>query len=175
MRSRYLVAGICVAVALLGFPQVGYAEVFKGKIKEEQVIKFDLTTDTSLIVEILLITQRDNVDVDIVVTVPDGDDEDEEPDIVATSESGIDQIEKLTLGLLGATEYTICITNVDGPTSKFIITFETMGDTGAERGRMAHGDGPRMAGSFDLNGPVSAEDAGLQRLIRERLAGKLGG
>lgn len=132
MKSKLLMGALCVAALLLVAPEAE-AQVETGRIARNVSKSWTFTTDTSTIFQIQVIAFHKNTDIDILVTVPDrgdeepgGDDDpttdnDDEVDVVLDSRSGINQLEQGSVGLLGATEVTVTITNVDGPHSRFAL------------------------------------------------------
>lgn len=159
MKSRLLIGGLC-AVVMVSAAGVALADVFTGRIAPGKSKVFTLTTDTSTILEITAIANHERTDLDILVTVRDGADD----VVVADSASGRVQLEEATVGLPGATEVTITLTNADGPNSRFTLLINEPGDPGVERGA-------RYAGEFDMSVPASdPEMAGIQDLVRKRAA-----
>lgn len=165
MRFRSLVGGLCAAAMLLAAGSAfAQPEVFYGRsIPPDGVKAFTLVMDASDIVEIVAIANNERTDLDIMITTEiDG-----EEVVIVDSKSGVLQYEKAAAGLLGATTYKVTITNVDGPSSRWTVTFSSPGGAGATAGaRYA----VRDAGEFTLDGPVAPEFLGVQRLLQERHA-----
>lgn len=167
MRFRVLVGGLCAAAMLL-VAGGAYAqpEIFNGRsIPPDGVKAFTIETDASTIIEIVAIANNARTDLDILVTTEiDG-----EEVVIVDSKSGVLQYELASVGLLGATTYKVTITNVDGPSSRWTVTFGSPGGVDVTAGaRFA----VRDAGEFTLDGPVDPEFLGVQRLLQERRANR---
>lgn len=165
MRFRALVGGLCAAAMLLAAGSAyAHPQVFYGRsIPPNGVKAFTIEMDASDIVEILAIANNERTDLDILITT----EIDDEEVVIVDSKSGVLQYEKAAAGLLGATTYKVTITNVDGPSSRWTVTFTSPGGAGATAGaRYAIRD----AGEFTLDGPVDPEFLGVQRLLQERQA-----
>jgi len=168
MKSKLLFGGLCAAVALaVAAPAMAQeADIFTGKIAPEVIKAFTIDTDASTIIELTAIAHNAKTDLDILITTGTGDDE----EILVDAKSGVFQLEKAAVGLLGATTYKVAITNVAGPNSRFVAMFTTPSSTGVTQGARIR---VREAGEFGIDEPVgNPEFAGLQRLVRERVAAK---
>ena len=163
MRFRVLVGGLCAAAMLL-VAGGAYAQpqVFTGRsIPPDGVKAFTLVMDASDIVQVQAFANNARTDLDIMITT----EIDDEEVVIVDSKSGVQQFELAAAGLLGATTYKVTITNADGPSSRWTVVFSSPGGADATSGaRYA----VRDAGEFMLDGPVSPEFLGVQRLLQER-------
>lgn len=172
MRSKVLVAVFCAAVALIAIAPAASADVFQANLGADQVRKYHVVTDTSTILGIELTMRKPGTDIDIMVTYEDDDDE-----IVTLVDSvaGIDQLERVVVGVPGATRLLITVTHISGPRAKFSLLIWEFG--------MPDNDGPgeragirvTEAGEFSLSGPVAPEDMAIQALLQRHGARKGGG
>lgn len=161
MRSKLLIGALCVAVSVSA-ASVASAEVYSGKIAPDKTKVYSVTTDTSMILELTAIAFHERTDLDIMVTIKDGADD----VVVLDSASAMTQLEKGTVGVAGATEVTIMVTNADGPLSRFALLITQPADTGVGRGAAIPAT---YVGEFGLDEPVhDARLQSLQKLVRER-------
>ena len=131
-----------------------------GKLREGQTRVWSITTDSSIILDVVVTMVKD-ADPDILVTTGSGNDK----TVVADSRSSTTGIEKASVGLQGATTYEIAVTNDSGPTSRFVAVFNTLSAPGVGRGAARI----RVLGEFDAAQPVTdPELAALQRLVQQR-------
>jgi len=175
MRSKLLIGALCVAALMLVAP-AAHAQVETGKIAKEVSKTWEFTTDTSTIFQIEVIAFDENTDIDILVTVPDGDDDDTERDVVVDSKSALSQIEQATVGLLGAQDdVRVTITNADGRFTRFAlrITQPALDADNARFGAAPMQPALGYVGEFRQGDELAdPEMASIQRLVRERLAAK---
>lgn len=168
MRSKLLIGALCVAALVLVAPEA-HAQIETGRIAKEVSKVWEFTTDTSTIFQMQVIAFHEKTDIDILVTIPDGDDDGDDPDVVLDSRSGVLQLEQGTVGLEGATEVTITITNVDGPQSRFAFMLSQPSLDAAAR----------IGGNLTYVGEFAPGDrlddprlAALQRMVNSRLDAK---
>lgn len=167
MRAKHVLAVLCVAAVVGAAAPTAFADVFTGNIGSGTSKVYSLTTDTSTILQITAIAFNERTDLDILVTYRNEDDEDV---VLLDSRSGVLQLEQGTVGLEGALEVTITVTNVDGPRSRFVLLMTEPANPGVDKVQSLP---IRYAGEFGPDEAVTDPAlAGLQRLINERLAGR---
>ena len=169
MKSRLLLGGLCIAVALvgpLGVVQPASADVFTGHINAGKSVKFSLTTDTSTLLQLHAIFFHPKADPDILITTGTGSD----LETLLDSKSGVLRLEIAGLGVAGATKITITLTNNGPSRTRFALTITEIFDAGSSKGASIR---LQQVGGFDADGAVSSdEDRALQLLVRQQRASK---
>jgi len=172
MRSKLVIGGLCAAVTLLVGVTPARAQsdldLDSGRLKAEQCRTYNITTSSSIILDIVAQAFQD-VDLDITITTADGPDSDTDRDLVAESVSTTSGYERLAIGLAGSTGYEITVCNLDQRTSRFTVAFKTIASPGVTAGPARIG----LRGQFTADEPVGdPELAEIQRIVRERIAAK---
>lgn len=163
MRSRFPLVAICAVAALLVAAPATADDVHKGFINAGKTLKFSLATDVSTQLLLDLVGFHERSDLDILITTGTGDD----TEILLDSKSAMRQVEKGAVGLIGAQDVTICISNASDVRTRYVLTITQL--TGVDVMR-----GPAVAvGGFPVQGSVSSpQDAVLQRLVQRQQAAK---
>lgn len=160
MRSKPLLVAVCLAV-IMAAAGVASADVFSGRIAPGKTKIYSLTTDISTILQIQAIAAHERTDLDIMVTIK----EEADDIVVLDSASGMKQMEQGTVGVGGAVDVTITITNASGPKSRFMLVITEPGSP--EAGKGARID-VAYAGEFGTDEYVSDPRlASLQRLVQK--------
>lgn len=163
MTRKLALGALCVAVSLTLMATPASAQIITGMIAPEVTKVYSLTTDTSTIIQIQAVAFHERTDLDILVTTGEGIDE----EVVLDSRSGVLQLELGAVGVEGATDVTISITNADGPKSRFAVTVTEPAKLDTVRGRNRL---PlQKVGEFGLHEQLDDPRlAWLQELVRKR-------
>lgn len=168
MRSKLVIGGLCAAVALLVGAAPAYAQseldLDSGRLKVDQCRSYNITTSSSVILDIVAQAFQ-TIDLDITITVEDGDDADDERDVYAESVSTTVGYERLAIGLPGSSTFEITICNEDNRTSRFTASFSTLASPGVNQGPAR----VQRLGEF-VKGEPSGDPvlAAIQRTLQER-------
>ena len=179
MRSRLLIGGLCVAVALVALPPLASAQGTSidrahTKFSENQTKMWTITLDTSLILRVRIVLFQDG-DPDIIIFKDNSKsasrdfEVDEDDDVFVDSRSGANAIEEATAGLPGNATYTIAVTLDSKQTTDSIITFETFAAPG-----ISGGPGVKVvqSGQFRLGESLDGRLGRIQDLVRKQREAK---
>lgn len=176
MKSKVIVGTLLVAVVLAAGVAQAHPDVFTGRLHKDGVRYYNVTFDETAILWLELYLTEGKTDADIYVfDVTDGDDSRDVTDAISVFLSTVGGYEGAVLSAVAGTKLVVCIVSESGPSTRFSLIAHLKDHTDLDEGNLRTA-GPTVAfadgGSFDLEGSVSSEMAGIQASLQRLSAAK---